>query len=328
MQKYTQGTPPPDQAVNETPVIPTNISALQKTRIAYTSYDVTTQQMGGADNRKTVIANEGRNILMKSAGADMIVVKMQIVGDPQFIKQDDVFYNQDSATSTYQFTPNQSLVMDSGQLYVFVNFLTPMDYSEYDGLMDAGGPYSYSSFSGVYGINTIDNVFRAGKFEQTLEMYRLEYNKGDIIPASGLINRVDSIIKSAITGGPLNKNLNGLIGAGLSTGSIVAAGNGLLNNLLSQAMNKATSYVLTKGKELAKETWDNVSSAINEKLGEWELDSLRPELTDEMWDAMAEANQEAIDALTDVGSDGLGVAADAIDIPDAGDFSDLADFFG
>lgn len=121
--------------------------------------------------------------LMNGARGDMVNVNLRIIGDPHFIKQDDLFLGQNINDINQQFIQNdtfQSLWMDGGELYIFINFESPVDYNETLGIAtvaDAANPYRYSEFSGVYKIVNIDNTFRNGKFEQSLNVVKLLYDQ-------------------------------------------------------------------------------------------------------------------------------------------------------
>lgn len=127
-----------------------------------------------------------RNILSTIAG-DMVSVTLKIIGDPDFIKQDDVFYTlKDIKDQTYiniankkvtdkRRTPNKSLATDSEDLFVRLTFKTPVDYGK-DGLAtpiasSSKNKYASSMFSGLYKITTVKNYFSGGKFEQELNLY-------------------------------------------------------------------------------------------------------------------------------------------------------------
>jgi len=109
---------------------------------------------------------------MLSAAGDLLSVNLKIVGDPDFIKQDDIFY-ADASGSKAQFTPNGSIVMDTGEICIELNFKTPVDYND-RGLADPrDSSYVTSSYSGLYKVLSVTSTFANGKFEQTLETVRL-----------------------------------------------------------------------------------------------------------------------------------------------------------
>jgi LysM repeat protein len=130
---------------------------------------------GVLDNSDTVNAASVMQSFYTSAGGDMIGIKLQIIGDPTFIKQDDIFA---PPTITGLDTKNPfvegtgSLAMDNGEIYCYLTFNTPVDFDDTTGLMRKDGKYQVSSFSGYYRILNVENEFRGGKFTQTLELVR------------------------------------------------------------------------------------------------------------------------------------------------------------
>jgi hypothetical protein len=114
---------------------------------------------------------------MTLSAADMLSIQLKILGDPQFIKQDDAFYAPSVAMSgaDLRLTPNGSLRTDYQEIYVKVLFRTPVDIDEATGMMDFGTNYRTSVFSGLYKVLTISSEFRTGQFTQTLDLIRLPY---------------------------------------------------------------------------------------------------------------------------------------------------------
>lgn len=111
-------------------------------------------------------------------GADMLGLKLRILGDPQFIKQDDIFYppkiGEAGTWDPRLVSPNGSLSMDTGEVYVLVNFRTPEDVDDQTGLMKFG-KNSSSLFSGMYKVLVVTSEFSQGQFTQTLEMVRVPH---------------------------------------------------------------------------------------------------------------------------------------------------------
>jgi hypothetical protein len=110
---------------------------------------------------------------------DMISVKLRIVGDPDFIKQDDIYYTPN--TEAYpppdkQNSENGSILTDRGAIFCYLRFKTPVDID-----LNTGGlrslamdkDYLESDFSGCYQIIKVENEFRQGKFEQSLDLVRV-----------------------------------------------------------------------------------------------------------------------------------------------------------
>lgn len=147
---------------------------------------VTSQGDAAADPKQLQIKDLLRNTLTNARG-DMINVKLKIIGDPDYIKQDDLFYSvRDSSSNAADHkTSNGSLIMDKGDIHAYLLFKTPTDYNE-QGLAtpEENSLFSTSVFSGVYKILTVESVFRNGAFTQTLDMIRLHDQK---VPGLGPI---------------------------------------------------------------------------------------------------------------------------------------------
>lgn len=147
---------------------------VQQVPINYIAFDYRTQSRTGPYQAAAAKGGDIQRDLFTTARGDMINIKMKIIGDPHFIKQDDVFYGQSVALPFSSLTPNGSLYTDGGELYVYVDFQSPDDYDETTGLAVPGsGFYSYNLFKGIYKVITVDNVFTKGKFEQSLDLVRV-----------------------------------------------------------------------------------------------------------------------------------------------------------
>ena len=138
------------------------------------------QTFGGATallNKQELAASVLHSINLDSRG-DMINVKLKIIGDPDFVKQDDIFYNSKFFKSTEtRIGSTGSLWMDTANLTIQLNINSPSDYDDSTGIAfpntdPYGGLFTYNAFSGIYKVITIDNVFSRGKFEQVLDIVR------------------------------------------------------------------------------------------------------------------------------------------------------------
>lgn len=128
---------------------------------------------------------------MSNSRGDMINVKLKISGDPHFIKQDDSFFPPGHESLKSQLNANNSINMDSGQVFVFLNFKTPDDLNLETGRYDINE--GISTFSGIYMVITIDNQFERGQFVQVLDLVRLFDQKTDQV--SGTKNTQTSAVQ-------------------------------------------------------------------------------------------------------------------------------------
>lgn len=195
---------------------------------------------------------------MLDSRGDMITLKMRILGDPHFIKQDDVFYNTGVAPGQGQLTPNGSLWTDDGELYVYITFRSPTDYDEATGLaIPANSQYNRSEWSGIYRIIKVENDFTKGKFEQVLELARLPLSDIDINQNSTAQSRLDTLSIIAIGqassfaasrfSGPsiLQSQLNGLNPANTPQATL-QSGASAIQSLITSAIAQATSAAVKK----------------------------------------------------------------------------------
>ena len=138
---------------------------------------------GGATSRPEVLnAKSALQSIYTSSAGDMINLQMQIIGDPEFIKQDDLFISpQVIKSSGIPSDPGNPLVpgttsidMDSTEVYCWVTFRTPSDFNDTNGRynLNSENKYAVSEFSGFYRLITVTSEFRGGKFTQTLNMVR------------------------------------------------------------------------------------------------------------------------------------------------------------
>lgn len=154
-----------------------------KPRTVYTGG--TTGQSLATDSKAEIVKQAAKNVLT-TPGGDMLSVKLKIVGDPDFIKQDDFFYSSEDLAPTPAGAPKKllggvgsvggSLVTDANEIFVNLTFKTPTDYS-ITGLANPrptdGSKHSTSiMFSGRYKVLKVMNTFSGGKFEQELDLIR------------------------------------------------------------------------------------------------------------------------------------------------------------
>lgn len=139
---------------------------------------------GGSIYAKQVAASEIESFILSNVEGEMIVVELEIVGDPQFLKQDDIFYPVDLSTNESdsddpRLTKNGSIRTDNGIIYINLNFRTPIDVDERTGLMEfESANLTSSAFSGLYMLHSVRSSFTQGKFTQVLMLVRA-YRQGE-----------------------------------------------------------------------------------------------------------------------------------------------------
>ena len=140
----------------------------------------TTGGSGAKADVKQVAATDIQASQYSNSRGDMLNLKLKIVGDPELIKQDDIYTNPSQGGYNTQINTlgimkdNGSVPMDNGEVMAKVEFRTILDMDDTTGNPAKDKKYEANSiFSGIYRILKVDNVFQNGKFEQTVEMVRM-----------------------------------------------------------------------------------------------------------------------------------------------------------
>lgn len=143
-----------------------------------------------SDPDEQVIADMKTSLYTRQRG-DNLNVKLQIIGDPDFIKQDDIFVNAGSPdeyakfmssrlanNSTRPIADNGQILFDAEQVYVRVNVKNAVDIDDSIGIVNkqdllSNGRTTDGTFSGVYKVLTVQSEFARGQFTQTLDLIRI-----------------------------------------------------------------------------------------------------------------------------------------------------------
>ena len=187
--EYEQGTEEPNNKNNNTSY-QNAVNPAQKHRV---TDEVKRLGKNATNDTVGMAAVNASESLYSTARGEMLNAKLRIIGDPQLIKQDDVYFdagryykpsdeNQNSDGVRYREIVgpgsdiltynNNSLLMDWGDLNCWIEVKLPVDYNEATGAMRTGKSYDTASFMGVYRIIEIESEFKNGSFTQSMELIR------------------------------------------------------------------------------------------------------------------------------------------------------------
>lgn len=112
-----------------------------------------------------------------SEGADLVELKLDILGDPDYIPTGDGFFQKEELANrlyTEPYWPDGTINYDLTIPHVQVNFKTPTEYNDLTGLADptVDKKYSSSEFSGIYKVIEVRSTFQGGSFTQKLNLVR------------------------------------------------------------------------------------------------------------------------------------------------------------
>jgi hypothetical protein len=150
-----------------------------------------TGQLNKANNEKSYSVADIANSIYTSQRGDMLNVNLRIVGDPAFIKQDDIYYNPMSpeykefntmgagTEDTIPLNPNTGqIIFDQEQVFVQLIIKSAVDIDDETGITNKqiillNGQKTDSTFSGVYKVLSVKSDFNRGKFEQSLTLVKM-----------------------------------------------------------------------------------------------------------------------------------------------------------
>jgi hypothetical protein len=166
----------------------------QQTNLPYTIQYVGSNKdansMNTAANPEEKVVADLKKSIYTSQRGDLLNIKMQIIGDPDFIKQDDIYYNPGSPAKYLEFSKSRTnnikspitesgqILFDAQQVYVKVNFNNAVDINDSIGIVNkqdilTNGRRTDGTFTGIYKILTVTSEFARGQFTQTLDLVRM-----------------------------------------------------------------------------------------------------------------------------------------------------------
>lgn len=102
------------------------------------------------------------------SNVDLILMDLEIMGDPDLIKQDSVMYSVYASSNSSDIP----IPFDKGERYIRVQFISPKDINLQTGLLD-GTKKSDTIFDGVYAMISVTSFFKQGKFTQSLKLRKV-----------------------------------------------------------------------------------------------------------------------------------------------------------
>lgn len=135
------------------------------------------------------VSSVSRSLYSAYPRGDMLNIRMKIVGDPAFIKQDDIYYNpmqsgygavvkKVDAAGAPPINNQGQIIFDHEEVYVQILVKSAVDIDDATGITNktvqlSNGQVANGTFSGLYKVMTVDSEFKQGKFEQTLNLIRM-----------------------------------------------------------------------------------------------------------------------------------------------------------
>ena len=126
---------------------------------------------GGLDDSASIAARQFHDAI--TAGVDMINLNMTILGDPYYLGDSGMGNYSAKATSNSNINSDGAIDYQSGEVFVTVDFRTPIDIKMSDGLYQFPDTAINPQFSGLYKVTKAESTFARGKFTQQLKLLRI-----------------------------------------------------------------------------------------------------------------------------------------------------------
>jgi hypothetical protein len=220
--------------------------------------------MNSAEQPKDHIVADLKKSIYSSQRGDMLNIKLTIIGDPAYIKQDDVYYNPSSPDTYNKFLtntePNSSrpigdkgqILFDREQVYVKLNFKNVVDINDSIGIVNkqtklSNGRDTNGTFTGMYKVLKVQSSFVRGQFTQVLDLVRMTTYVDDFDALS--VAKSNTPIPASTAGQPDSVKNNSAADSGSAGGSntppatdprLIAAGNGPATNDPAQSSGAGT----------------------------------------------------------------------------------------
>lgn len=144
--------------------------------------DLLKRPVGGVNDKTTeqVIAEEFHSALVSGASADMVTVNLEILGDPYWLVDSGMGnYFSSKADETAQITDDGSMNYESGDVFIYISFRSPVDINQKAGLYEFAKAGQDSAFSGIYRVVMCESNFSGGLWKQKLQCLRMPGQAND-----------------------------------------------------------------------------------------------------------------------------------------------------
>ena len=136
---------------------------------------------GGSD-QKSVEQNVAENFQQKfisGNSADLVTIDLEILGDPYWLVDSGMANHFSSSPAPAdQITEDGTMNYESGNVYIYLTFRTPIDVNTTTGLYDFSQVAEDSPFGGIYRIVQCENTFSDGNWKQKLKCIRMPGPQG------------------------------------------------------------------------------------------------------------------------------------------------------
>jgi hypothetical protein len=165
-----------DDSATEADTSSQQVQSNPKAGIMQVNGDASQTNTGAASgDKKSIVIGEMMTKLLDN-GVDLLSLDIEIVGDPDWIQQDNILYGENVPKGQKTLSNRVINYQDSITCFQFEFKAPTTDYNDTTGLFDLSKSKT-AMFSGTYQVIKINSSFRGGIFKQKLENVRVPKQK-------------------------------------------------------------------------------------------------------------------------------------------------------
>jgi hypothetical protein len=125
------------------------------------------------------VAENFQQAFISGNSVDLVSVSLEILGDPYWLIDSGIGnYFAGVPSQQSQITNDGTMNYESGNVYIYLTFRTPVDINEKTGTYDFSIAGKESPFGGIYRVNSCENHFQDGTWRQKLKCLRMPGPQG------------------------------------------------------------------------------------------------------------------------------------------------------
>jgi hypothetical protein len=152
------------------------IATLGRRRLKRSPALIDQKVKGGSKQTDTEqqVAQAFHKAFISGSSADLVTINIEILGDPYWMVDSGIanYFSKPTAPGS-QVTEDGTMNYESGDVYIYLTFKTPVDVNEATGMYEYPLGGKESPFSGIYKVVMCESIFSEGNFRQKLQCVRM-----------------------------------------------------------------------------------------------------------------------------------------------------------
>jgi len=127
---------------------------------------------GAFDETTAIQVARQFNEAIVNSSTNLLSIDLEIMGDPYFITDSGVGNYNSDGTNFINISADNSISYQGSEVDIIINFRTPIDIGDGEGYQFDGPTMGLESFSGLYQVISVTNIFSGNVFTQQMRCIR------------------------------------------------------------------------------------------------------------------------------------------------------------